>query len=111
MLSQALGRLRDHEEQLLLQFLPLVLCLLLRRLLWIQLLPWILLVVLTMQTLLLPLAPPPPSLSLRAMMESFMTTQAAYGQLLNELLTEVASLRENFMEYSSAFPPPPPFED
>ena len=27
-----------------------------------------------------------PPLSLRAMMNSFMTTQAAYGQLLNELL-------------------------
>ena len=27
-------------------------------------------------------------LSLRAVMESFMTTQAAYGQLLNELLTK-----------------------
>ena len=52
-----------------------------------------------------------PPLSLRAMMESFMTTQAAHGQLLDELLTEVASLRENFVEYRSAFPPPPPFRD
>jgi len=52
-----------------------------------------------------------PPLSLRAMMESFMTTQAAHGQLLDGLLTKVASLRANFMEYSSAFPPPPPFED
>ena len=52
-----------------------------------------------------------PPLSLRAMMQSFMTTQAAHGQLLDELLMEVASLRVDFVEYGSAFPPPPPFED
>nr|POE98868.1 hypothetical protein CFP56_56304 [Quercus suber] len=52
-----------------------------------------------------------PPLSLRAMMESFMTTQDAYGQLLDDLLTEVASLRVYFAENRSAFPPPPPFED
>ena len=46
-----------------------------------------------------------PPLSLPTMMESFMTTQSAYGQLLDELLTEVASLRADFMEYRSAFPP------
>ena len=39
-----------------------------------------------------------------------MTTQATHGQLLDELLTEVASLREDFAEYRSAFPPPPPFD-
>ena len=50
-------------------------------------------------------------LSLRAMMESFMTTYAAHGQLVDELLKEVASLRANFVEYRSAFPPPPPFGD
>ena len=50
-------------------------------------------------------------LSLRAMMESFMTTQAAYGQLLNELLTKVASLRANFAEYRSVFPPSSPSDD
>ena len=44
-------------------------------------------------------------------MESFMTTQVAHGQLLDELLTEVASLRADFAEYRSAFPPPPPFDD
>ena len=33
-----------------------------------------------------------PPLSLCAMMESFMTTQATHGQLWDELLTEVASL-------------------
>jgi len=40
-----------------------------------------------------------------------MTTQVAHGQLLDELLTEVASLRADFMDYRSTFPPPPPFED
>ena len=33
-----------------------------------------------------------PPLSLCAMMESFMTTQATHGQLLDELLTKVATL-------------------
>ena len=49
-----------------------------------------------------------PPLSLHAMMESFMTTQAAHGQLLDELLTKVASLRADFAEFRSAFPPFPP---
>ena len=52
-----------------------------------------------------------PPLSLCAMVESFMTTQAAHGQLLVELLTEVASLRADFMKYRSAFPPSQPFDD
>ena len=52
-----------------------------------------------------------PPFSLCAMMQSFMTTQAAHGQLFDELLMKVASLRADFMEYRSAFPPPPPFED
>ena len=50
----------------------------------------------------------PPPLSLRAMMETIMTTQAAHGQLLDGLIAEVAALRADFSEYSSAFPPPPP---
>ena len=50
----------------------------------------------------------PPPLSLCAMMETFMTTQAAHGQLLDELIAEVAALRVDFLEYRSAFPPPPP---
>jgi len=37
-----------------------------------------------------------------------MTTQAAHGQLLDGLIAEVAALRADFSEYSSAFPPPPP---
>ena len=50
-------------------------------------------------------------LSLYAMMESFMTTQAAHVQFLDELLTEVASLRANFAEYRSTFPPLSPSDD
>nr|POF11066.1 hypothetical protein CFP56_76580 [Quercus suber] len=53
-----------------------------------------------------PTIPPPPSL--RAMMETFMTTQAAHGQLLDGLIADVAALRAEFSEYRSAFPPPPP---
>ena len=48
---------------------------------------------------------------LRDMMESFMTTQAAHGQLLDELLTEVVALRADFVDYRSAFPRPPPSDD
>ena len=33
-----------------------------------------------------------PPFSLRPLMESFMTTQVAHGQLLDELLTEVVAL-------------------
>nr|POE81654.1 hypothetical protein CFP56_28118 [Quercus suber] len=51
-------------------------------------------------------SPPPPSV--RAMMETFMMTQAAHGQLLNGLIAEVVALRVDFSEYRSAFPPPPP---
>ena len=39
-----------------------------------------------------------------------MTTQTAHGQLINELLTEVAALRADFAEYRSAFQPPLPFD-
>ena len=52
-----------------------------------------------------------PPLSLCPMMQSFMTTQASHGQLLDELLIEVASLRADFAEVKSAFPPPSPFEE
>ena len=52
-----------------------------------------------------------PPLTLRAMMQSIITTQAAQGQLLDELLTKVASLRVDFSNNRSFFPPPPPFED
>ena len=49
----------------------------------------------------------PPPLSLRAMMKSFIMTQAAHRQLLDELITEVTTLRADFTEYRSVFPPPP----
>ena len=52
----------------------------------------------------------PRPLSLRAMMETFMTTQAAHGQLLDGLIAEVATLRTDFLEYRTTFPPPPPFD-
>ena len=52
-----------------------------------------------------------PPLSLRAMLQSIITTQAAQGQLLDELLTKVASVRVDFSDNRIFFPPPPPFED
>ena len=51
----------------------------------------------------------PPPLSLRVMMEIFMMTQATHGQLLDKLLTEVATLRAGFSKSRCAFPPPTPF--
>ena len=35
-------------------------------------------------------------------------TQAAHGQLIDKLLSEIAAMRADFAEYRSAFPPPPP---
>ena len=52
----------------------------------------------------------PPPFSHCAMMETFMTTQTAHGQLLDGLIAKVAMLREVFLEYRSAFPPLPPFD-
>ena len=46
-----------------------------------------------------------PPFSLRATMESFMTTQAAHRQLLDELITKLAALIANFSKYRSVFPP------
>ena len=51
-----------------------------------------------------------PPFSLHATMESFMTTQAAHGQLLDELITELVALLANFSEYRSVFPPSAPFD-
>ena len=39
-----------------------------------------------------------------------MTTQAAYRQILDGLITEIVALRVDFSKYRSAFPPPPPFD-
>jgi len=50
-------------------------------------------------------SPPPPSL--RAMMETVMTTQAAHGQLLDGLLVEVAALRADLADYRRPIPPSP----
>ena len=52
----------------------------------------------------------PPCLSLKSMMETFMTTQTAHEQLLDELLTKVAALTIDFDEYRSALPPPLPLD-
>ena len=40
-------------------------------------------------------------LSLHAMMETFITTQAAHRRLIDKLLTEVATLRVDFAKYMS----------
>ena len=50
--------------------------------------------------------PPPPSL--RAMMETIMTTQAAQGQLLYGFFVEVAALRADLADYRRVVPPSPP---
>ena len=50
--------------------------------------------------------PPPPSL--RAMMKTVMTTQAAHGQLLDGLLAEVAALRADLVDYRHPVPPSSP---
>ena len=50
--------------------------------------------------------PPPPSL--RAMMETIMTTQAAYGQLQYGLFAEVAALQADLVVYRRVVPPSPP---
>ena len=39
-----------------------------------------------------------------------MTTQAAYRQLLDDLITDITALRVAFAEYRSSFPPPPPLD-
>ena len=47
--------------------------------------------------------PLPPSL--HAMMETIMTTQAAYGQLLHGLLAEVGAMRADLAHYRRLVPP------
>ena len=51
-------------------------------------------------------SPPPPSL--RAMIGTIMTTQAAHGQLLYGFFAEVATLRADLADYRRAVPPSPP---
>ena len=50
---------------------------------------------------------PPPS-SLRAIMETIMTTQAAYRQLLYGFFAKVAALRADLADYRRIVPPSPP---
>ena len=45
------------------------------------------------------------------MMETFMTTRAAHGQLLDSLIIDVAALRIEFNEHRSSFLPHPPSDD
>ena len=45
----------------------------------------------------------PPPFTLRAMIETFMTTQAAHGQLLDGLIAEVATLRVDFQSIGVLF--------
>ena len=46
--------------------------------------------------------------SLRAMMETIMTTQVAHGQLLYGFFAKVATLRADLANYRRAVPPSPP---
>ena len=45
--------------------------------------------------------------SLCEMMETFMMTQAAHGQLLDDLISDVVVLRADFAKYRRSFPPLP----
>ena len=99
MLDQVLVHQKDHEYSS-----PQQMFMLRRVLLILQLL------LLTMRYILIAQLRSPSFLllSLRAMMETFMTTQAAHEQLLDGLIVEVVALRADFSEYRSAFPPPLP---
>ena len=57
---------------------------------------------------------PPPSTSgdssIRSMLDTVMTVQAAHGQLLVDVLTELQALRADLTSIRRS-PPPPPFDD
>ena len=59
-------------------------------------------------------ANPPPSTSddssIRCMLDTVMTIQAAHGQLLVDVLTELQALRAELACFRWS-PPPPPFDD
>ena len=59
-------------------------------------------------------ANPPPStsddLSIRCMLDTVMTVQAAHGQLLVDVLIELQALRAELACFRWS-PPPPPFDD
>ena len=58
---------------------------------------------------------PPPSSSsdssIRSMLETVMTVQAAHGQLLLDVLSELHALRVNLASTRGSTPQPPPFDD
>ena len=57
--------------------------------------------------------PPPPTSDdsdIRRMLETVMTIQAAYGQVLVDMLDELHALRMD-LEHIRQLPPPPPFDD
>ena len=47
---------------------------------------------------------------IRRMLETVMTIQAAYGQVLVDMLDELHALRMD-LEHIRQLPPPPPFDD
>nr|XP_023879727.1 uncharacterized protein LOC111992133 isoform X2 [Quercus suber]XP_023879728.1 uncharacterized protein LOC111992133 isoform X2 [Quercus suber]XP_023879729.1 uncharacterized protein LOC111992133 isoform X2 [Quercus suber] len=57
---------------------------------------------------------PPPSSSsdssIRSMLNTVITVQAAHGQILLDVLTELQALRDNLAS-ARCFSPPPPFDD
>ena len=57
---------------------------------------------------------PPPSTSgdssIRSMLDTIMTIQAAHGQFLVDVLTELQALRTDLVSNRQT-PPPPPFDD
>ena len=58
---------------------------------------------------------PPPSTSssssMRTMLETCLTVQAAHGQILLDLLNEVAALRVDLVDARGASPPAPPSDE
>ena len=48
--------------------------------------------------------------SIRSMLDTVMTVQAAHGQLLVDILTELQALRADLVSIQQT-PPPPPFDD
>ena len=56
----------------------------------------------------------PPSalddLNIRRMLETVMTVQVAYGQILVDMLDKLRALRA-YLEHFKRSPPPPPFDD
>ena len=49
--------------------------------------------------------------SIRCMLDTIMTIQAAHGQLLLDVLTELQALRADLASTRGSTPQPPPFDD